>query len=191
MSKFSQIALGIRALKPVEIPLQDGVVATCSVRPLLGYEEAKILADARAYAKARGVDDPRDGNPIYELGVWVHTIVHGCVDSDDASAPFFDGGADQILDRLDRDRIALLFEQQQTWQDECSPRQRSMSWEEYKATVVALAMSGDDADIPFVLSRPVLRASFMRSMAKALVTLADPNSPFGSPFASSTATATN
>jgi hypothetical protein len=169
MSKFSQIARGTRALKVIDLPLPDGVTAKCAVRPLLGSEEAAILTAARAYAKDRGVDDPRDGNPIYELGFWVHTLVHGCVDADDAAAPFFDGGVEQILGALDRDRIALMFEQQQAWQDECSPRVTSMTGDEYVAHILKIASSAEDADVPFDRWRPALLASFLRTTALQLV----------------------
>jgi hypothetical protein len=140
---------------------------------LTGLEEAAVLAKARGFAKERGVDDPRDGNPIYDLGQWVHTLAVACIDPEspeEAPRPFFEGGADQILasELLGRDVIAYLYEHQQSWQDEVSPRARTIGAAELVAHVVEVASTEDPT--PFLRLVPALRWSLHRSMALALLT---------------------
>lgn len=174
MAKFSQVAKGATARKRVSFTLMDGTAVECAVIPLLVEADAEILAGARKHAMDRGVADPKDGDPLYEQGIWIHTIVRGCVDPDspeNAPQPFFDGGAQQILHPtlgLDRDRIAFLFEAQQAWQDECSLRPGKLTAGEFFAELVRHAELPEGAELPFERWRPVLRRSFVRSMAVRL-----------------------
>src|SRR4051812_6340335 len=128
MATFSSILLGTRATTRVLLPL-PGVAepVPVAVRPLSGTEEGAVLERARAYAVAKGVADPKDGDRLYDLGLMVHVLAIACVDVDDPTRPFFDKGAQQVLDNLDADRIALLYEAQQVWQEECSPRKSKMN----------------------------------------------------------------
>lgn len=186
MARYSQIKKGTRARRTVSFPMMDGTVIECDVVPLLSDAEAEILAGARSFAKARGVENPGDGDPIYELGRWVHTVARGCVDKDspaDAPQPFFDGGVEQILDPvdgLDRDRIALLFVEQEHWQDACAPSPKGLSAGEYLAEVLAHAEAPEHATLPFARWRPVMQSSFVRTMAAQLSTLLKLKSLHGS-----------
>src|SRR6185503_10971841 len=132
MSRFENILKGKKARKPVEFPapidaenpekktLVDLVV-------LSGDEEAAAIQAARAYAKAKGADEPKAGDPHFDLGLMVHTLARACLDPD-APGSFafffavtegsedFDEMAKSILGRLDRERIAYLHGLQQVWQ---------------------------------------------------------------------------
>ena len=177
MAKFSSIARGVRARKAVTFPLLGGGDATCAVVPLLAEQEVAVLAQARAFAISKGLTDPKDGQPLYELSKWVHTLVHACVDVDsplDDPAPFFDGGAAQILhpkEGLDRDRIALLYQEWMAWQDECSPPPGTMTGEEYMRHLLSHSEVADGAELPFVRWRPIIQQAFVRTMASQLSVL--------------------
>jgi hypothetical protein len=191
MATFSQLAKGRRARKTVTFPLLAAAVAegteprelAVDVIVLSGLEDADVMGKARAFAKERGVDDPKDGNPIYDLALWAFTLAIACVDPESPETdprPFFDGGAEQILasNLLGRDTIAYLYEHQQQWQDEVSPRARTVGPEELLAHVLAVASAEDPT--PFFRLAPALRWTLHRSMAALLVTLQMPRSPSGS-----------
>jgi hypothetical protein len=192
MGKFHQIANGARATKRVSVPYgsdDDGGEIVCLVRPLKGHELASALENARAFAKSRGLEEPKPGAQLYELGLWVHTILLGCRCEEDTEAPYFDS-AEQILEHLDPDRIALLYEHQQRWQDECSPRQHQLSEVEYVASVLEMANAGDEAELPFERWAPALRGSWVRTSARLLASLDVLKSPYGSASATSSKSAT-
>ncbi len=177
MGKFALITKGKRATKPVTFPFGEGT-ATCAVRPLSGSEEALVLSRAREFAVSRGVAEPDVGNELYEFGRWVWTVAIACVDADNPDASYFDS-AEEVLEHLDRDRIVLLFELQQRWQDDCSPSLKSLSAAEYKASVVELALAGEDDELPFDRWAPALRRSWVRTTARLLATSLEPRSVSG------------
>lgn len=177
--KFSQIVKGKRAVKPISFPMSDGVEATCVVRPLLGYEDVEVLEKAREFAIAKGVAEPEDGNPIYERGRWVNTLLLGCCDQEAPEEPYFES-ADQILSNLGLDHIALVFELHQVWQDECSPRKVSLTGDEYIKSVVEMATAEASDELPFVRWRPALRESWVRTSARLLLTSPELKSQSGS-----------
>jgi hypothetical protein len=183
MARFGQIAKGKRARHPVPFPRGEGPVPlpevvdgqlrypsavdldTVDLRILTADETADVLADARAHAKKKGVEDPKDGNPIYDLAEMVYTLARACLDHDETEeAPYFDGGAEQIWAEVDRDRIAYLFQCHQTWQDACSPRLRSLQPDELKAHVIALGVA--DNEIPFVQLSPGMQWICTRTLAR-------------------------
>jgi hypothetical protein len=169
--RYSAIVRGTRETHPYEFALADGTIAKCAFRALLGRELASVLTDAKAFASARNAPEQSDDNPIYQLGIWVYTLVLGCVDVESADqAPFFDEGADQVL-TLDVDRIALLYERQQAWQDDCAPLPKRMSGEEYMRKLLEVAASEEGDDAPFEKLPRVLLESFARTTAKQLVSL--------------------
>lgn len=180
--KFSQIIKGTRARKAFPLPMPDGVEYEVALVPLSGSQEMQALADARKVATERGSAEPKAGDALYERALWACTLAAACIDPESPEAaprPFFDGGVGQILDELDRDRIAYLFEAQQAWQDECAPRPGSMTGDEFLSNVLACARSEDGAELPFERWRPVLRRSFVRSLALQAVISLLPRSPSG------------
>lgn len=174
MAKFSDIAKGALARKPVELPLLSGRVVTVAVVIMLGDTEAKVLRDAREFAKEHGLVDPKDGDPLYALGVQVHTIARACLDPDSPEAapqPFFDGGVKQILDPdhgLDRHRIALLFEQQQAWQHDLAPGPKNLTAVEYFQALLEIKEAPPEAELPFVRWPREAQAGLVRFMASLL-----------------------
>lgn len=175
MAKFSDIAQGAFARRSLTFMLPSGVSCTVDLGLVLGDAEAAILRDARAFAMERGVLDPKNGDPLYELGVWVHTIARGVLDPEsppDAPRPFFDGGVAQILDErtgLGREWISLLFEAQQAWQDELAPRPKEMGAQEYFLSLLQIAEAPPKAELPFFRWRRVLQDSFLRTCCGMLV----------------------
>lgn len=128
MSKFADIAKGRKARKTVPFP---GIIAPAEDAPevvldlvvLSGSELADVLANARAFAKGKGVDAPKPAEPEYDLGLMVYTLLVACKDHSspaEAPTPFFASAA-EILDNLDRERIAYLCTLQEIWQQELSP----------------------------------------------------------------------
>lgn len=138
-------------------------------RLLTGLEAGAILEGAREYAKGRGIEDPKPGNELYELGKAIHTLAVACVDADAPDEPFFDGGVQQIQasPELGRDGILALAEQHEAYQDACNAELLKLSPEEVWAAVKELA--GPNG-LPFCERlRPGLRATLLRSMAVLLL----------------------
>ncbi len=165
MGRFQQIAKGTRARHTVELPLANGDATRVAVRPLLDAEDDEIDVAARAYAKARDVEDPKPGNTIYERGHALHTLLLACSDPDSPDsdpAPFF-ANVEEIRTGLDRDRIQYLLTAQQVWQDQCAPQQLQLSGDDFIAKVVEVATSEDDR--PFYRMRQGLQWIFMRALA--------------------------
>lgn len=186
MAKFRQITQGTRARKPVTLTFGESEVVV-DVRPLVTSEEADALAAARAFAAAKGLPDPKEGQPVYDLAVLAHYAHAACVDHDspaDAPAPFFD--SPEQAASLDRDRLQVLFEAWSAWQEQCSPRRLTLTPEQYAGLVYSLAEGGaGSTDDPFLLKLPrATLVSCMRTMAAQLVAspmLRSPSSSSGSP----------
>jgi len=181
MARFQDIAKGKRARRATTLSIGEASVAL-EVRVLGPDEDLAIAAAALSGAKARGSVDPGRGEPLYEALFRAHTLALACVDKDspaDAPAPFF-SSVEEILtsEDLTRDHIAWLFEEQERWQDECSPRQKTLTTAQYIATVARLA-EGDD--LPFIKLSPGAQVSFVRSTAKQLWSSLVASSPSSSP----------
>lgn len=182
MARFRDISLGTQARRPVDLTLQNGQTVAVDLRVLNVDEEVAALAGARRYAVERGLPDPKEGDPIYDLGVMAHVMLLAAVDHDspvDKPVPFFDD-AKQAAE-LDRDRLQLLYEAQQVWQEECSPRRLKMEVGEYAALVFRLAgeeeEGGGDAADPFLRRLPrATLVSCMRTMARQLLGSPQPRS---------------
>lgn len=178
--KFSSLLLGTRATKRVELPIGDARHPLL-VRPLTGSEIADVLQRARDFAKARGSTEPKEGDRLYDLGYMVATLVIACADVDNPAAPFFDQGEAQILAALDTDRITLLYEEQQAFQDECAPRPKEMSANQYMQLVLECAAKEADAESPFEKLAPGLRRNFVHTLARQHVILLRDRLQPGSP----------
>lgn len=184
MARFADIARGTRATKIVRLPLGDDVVPV-RLRVLASGELAQVLERTRADARARGVDEPRDGNPIYDLCEMEHTLAFACLDADapeQSAVPFF-SGVEEIRrsPELGRDRIAYLYEQWQVFQDEVSPSLRTMSPAELVGAMQKLALEDDGDALAFFGSLgPGLRWSCMRTLARLWLASLTPSSPSSS-----------
>ena len=103
MPKFSQVARGTRAIKPIKLPLvntpgpyqpdlpelaaqraKDGaserVEVDLGIRVLSPGEFDELLIRAREFAKQRNVETIDDRDPIYSLGYSLHLCAIACVD---------------------------------------------------------------------------------------------------------------
>lgn len=197
MSRFSdiraQIVKGSRAVRSVPIPMPWGEDMLVGVRPLIGREHGEVLGRAREYAVSQGLKEPKDGDELYRLGQMVYTLVLGCVDpacaaedwpQDKPHAPFFEN-ADEVLEYLDPDRIAMLYEHQQAWQDECAPRPDDMNQGDFFTNVVKAAGWKAGQPDPLLELRPILRASFTHILAAQWLSSLSTRSPTSSESAGS------
>lgn len=164
-----------RAAQPGQAPpVAPDATVMVGLRVLRGDEQLDVLEKARALAVQRHAE-PKDGDPIYDLGRALYTLELACVDPDatDPDAPearFFDS-ADQILksEHIGRDGIAYLYECQELWQDECSPQALKLSPERFEQLVDEVA--GSATLDPLVRLRPGTRAIFTRTLAALLRSL--------------------
>lgn len=171
MGTFGTIVKGRRARKrSPELTTMDGVSFSCDLRALVGVDDADVFARAREYAQSKGIASPKDGEPLYELGIAVHTLALACVDPESPEAeprPFFDGGVEQILAHLDRDRILYLYEVQRGWQSSFSPRASDFaSFEERVQAIWELANAEEDDERPFARLGAGLHRSLLRTLAR-------------------------
>jgi hypothetical protein len=172
--KFSEAPVEPPRTAPATIATVGGAEMPCKVRHLMAEQEAAVLVDARAFAKARGAEDPRPDDPLYLFGMMVSTVLRGYVDADappDRLEPFFDGGVEQILRHLDQDRIAYLWAVQGAFQDKCSGRAVALTDAEVLARVHAIAASDSTDPGPFADLRPFQQQQLMRAMAKLILSL--------------------
>ena len=185
MARYADLKKGQAARCPFEFPLPDGTMAQVLLRGIFGENEDKVLVGARAFAIARGIPEPMDGDPLYERGLMLHTVLLGVLDKDSSAAEpvTFFSSIEEIndpKDGLDKDRLALLYEAQQAWQDSIAPRPKSMDALEFANQVVAHALAPEDAkELPFEQWRPVLRRSFVRTMARLVYSLQELKSSSG------------
>lgn len=178
MARFADIARGTRATQPVKLPL-PGIADAVDVlvRPLNGLELGSVVARARAYAieeikKARSADDaraipePKEGDRLYDLGEMAATLLLACLDPAAPERPFF-ADIDEILGGLDAERIVLLYEEQQLWQDHCAPRPKGMGGDQFMAMVLQeAALEEEAAEGPFSRLRRTSQQISFRTLAR-------------------------
>jgi hypothetical protein len=172
--KFSKAPVDAPRTAPATVATVGGVEVPCRVRHLMADQEAAVLVDARAFAKARGVEDPKPDDPLYLFGMMVSTVLRGYLDADAAPGeldPLFDGGVDQILRHLDQDRIAYLWAAQCAFQDTCSGRTVALTDVEVLARVHTIAAADPTDAGPFTDLRPFQQQQLMRAMAKLILNL--------------------
>lgn len=197
MAKFSEIAAGIRARRPAKLPLPGasvddatgewiGPVQELEVRPLNEGEYGEVLAKALAYAREKGLENPEEGDAIYERGKMLHTLALACIDKDspqEKAAPFFDGGVAQIQgsEIMTPEVVAYLYEVQQLMQDDVAPMKKDLS----PADFMAAALQSAQGNMAFfVNSRLAVRWSLLRTLANLYIaSLANnlPSSPSSEP----------
>lgn len=206
MATFGQIAQGTRARKPIKLGFgrarissetgewltdEGGTVTTLDVRPLNPIEYTEVVQRARDFAISKGIPDPHDGEEIYDDAKILHTLVLACIDNESpaiAPRPFFDGGFDQLhgTELLLPDHIAYLYEQQQQWQDECSPRFMKQTPGEF---ITAVMKTADGDSSFFVGARRGMQWHFTHTLAAAYRNLLMLRSPSSSDSTTPTKTA--
>lgn len=205
MATWNQLTKGKRARRTVHMPLggaplpslvgadgqlQSAVMAESTVaialRVLTPGEQSDVLSRARADAKAKGVEEPRDGNPIYDLAEMEHTLLLASLDPDspdDNPRPFFSSITEiRTSPELTRDHVAYLFELHQQHQDECAPLRQNVAIDEVMASLLVLASDDEgEARLFFDSLGPALRWIFMRTLARLWSNSPTPKSSPGSP----------
>lgn len=185
--KFSLVKHGTRAEKPASFKFYENDVAIL-LRPLSLAEEIDTAAAAIAMATAKK-SEPKPGNAIYDAALMAATLHVCCIDPDsspEARTSVFDGGVDQVLKELDGDTTALLYEQQQIWQEECSPTLHKVSLGELFNITKKLAEDEHDP-LAFLRLSPRMRVTLARFMAALLRTSQVLNTEPGSSSASTRA----
>lgn len=178
--KFSSVLLGKRAESVVDLQYR-GEALRFALRPLDGTEEAAALERATEFARSRNAASVVPGNPLFDLGLMVHSLALAAIDVDspaEARQPYFDAGADAVLGAFGPEEIAFLYARYEHQQAECSPTINRMSANEMVGHLIEIA--GSDSDLPFVRLRPALQLSLLRFSARQLL-----SSPAGSSLLSS------
>jgi hypothetical protein len=184
--KFSNLAKGNRALKPVKFRLgnaplptspleatdpipEDEYTARLALKVLTPEETAGVYEKAGKLAREKGVEQWLDTHPICRLYEMACTLFAACVDVEagEKCEPFF-ASVDEIVNSpsLGSDNIAHLWEQYTIWQDECSLKVKNFSLEEIIATLYIESEREENAESPLARMRPSMLASFMRTTAK-------------------------
>lgn len=167
--KLSQMMRGKRAeSEPVEV-VGFGFTVLCV--PLTAAEYGDACVFARDRAKAKGSENPGDGDPVYDLALMAAILVAGCVDPDspaEARTKSFES-VDEILDAMHPEHVVYLHEHHERWQDETSPNHRKLSGEALFDKV--REVTGADGLAGFMRLSPSTRWSFVRSMGLTLLGL--------------------
>lgn len=183
MGLFSQIAKGHRARKrDVSCTTLDGTAFTCELGVIDARQEAQIIDAATKRAVAVGAES-KPGGTVFDFEYSVQLVAMSALDPEspeDKPALFFDGGAEQIRDSLDRERVLVLAEQQRVHQERTSPHMRTMNVDEMLSRVVTLAAEEEGTADPFWTLPRTTQESFVRSMARLLVSLLTDKSASGS-----------
>ncbi len=165
------------------------------LRVLLGNEYSAVLEGARDYATARGSKDPKPGDPLYDYGEMIHRVLVAAVDPDSdprKPEPFF-ASVDEMLasEHLGRDGIIMLAEQQQNWQDLCSPQALKLTPDELIDWVGKAAAADESSLLFFERLRPGMQWILLRTMATLLASSPMGKSLFGSTTEPSTPASPN
>ena len=167
MAKFSDVAEGRVSEARAVLVQNSGVEIPIIVRALDTLQTRGIRERARKTAKERGVEDPKDGDPIYDQSVMVETIALACLDVDsspEARTSFFASVVE--AESLRPEQVAHIYEQWARHQEDVSPQFRNMSPADFAAGLLKLG-GEDDGEAAVFFSRcgPALQWSYARSLA--------------------------
>jgi len=182
--KFANVIKGTAAERVVDVPgftTADGKPFQVIFRPLTGLEHEAAYEAARNRAIAKGILDPKLGDPIYDLALMAFILAEGCKDPDSptgARTPSFASGT-EILEDMHPETIVYLHEHHEAWQDECSPYAHKIAGGEFLDKVREVA--GPDGHATFMRFSPSMRLNFTISMARTLSVLLEVKSIPGSP----------
>ncbi len=163
--------------------------APLDLRILTSGELGEVLARAQADARAKDAE-PREGDPIYDLARMEHTLLLCCIDPDspDEAPRLFFASIEEIRKSPDlgQDKLAYLYELQQRFQAECSPKHDKLGLEDILAGMLVLGGEDEESAARFFVSLgPDFQWSFTRSMACQWRISLTGKSPSGSPTAAS------
>jgi hypothetical protein len=181
--RFSDILKGTRARKTIEVDFghPDGPVPV-DIRKLTPPESVHVLEASRAFAKSKGVEDPSDGDALYDFAFRVHTIALACVETgspENEPKPFFES-AKQILESrlISDDVVEYIFAHWELHVDETSLQRRQLTTPEILRLVASLG--GGDI-VPFIKLSPGQQVALASFMAGRLLSSSPSSSPSTSP----------
>jgi hypothetical protein len=164
MARFKDLTKQRPPRHVFDLAMPDGSVVPVAVRTLLNTDDDAIDTAAVEYARSRKAESAREGDPIYDRGRTLYTLLLACSDPDspdEEPVPFF-SSVDEIRTGLDRDRLAYLLAAQQWWQDQHSGRARSLKPYEALQKAAEIATSSDPR--PFLELSPGLLWSVLRAL---------------------------
>lgn len=175
MARAKDIILGAPLRRPCSVTAVDGITRLDLAVTLLPSTITSAIDDgARAYAKAKGVAEPKPEDAAFLRGKVAHTVLLSCVDPDspgDAPVPFFDDVA-QIERMLDDAAQVYIVQEQKDFQDEHAPIVEGVTPEQYvqlQAACLEEFRRGGDPERPFAgLPLRVLRSFSAQSVARSL-----------------------
>jgi hypothetical protein len=159
------------------------------IRVLDVGELGHVRADARAYARARGIEKPTPEDDEYEEGRAIATVRRAFVlrdgeDTPEKRAPRPPYFTEESIQRLHPTTLAFLFRMQLLWQSRCSPLFESVSHTELLVMARKVVESSDER---FFISLPLATAaSFVRGICVLLLGLPAVKSLLGTPGDSET-----
>lgn len=167
--KASAILAGVRGDSPGQL-VHNGQEIAVAIRCLDTIEASAVREKARAYAVEKGVAEPADGEPIYDMAVMAHTLLIAVLDAEspaDNREPFF-VSFDEVRARTP-EQIAHLYEQQRRVQELADPKVHGLKPEELMATAFAIGTASEVESARF-FSRlgPATQWRSMRFMASLL-----------------------
>jgi hypothetical protein len=181
MARLKDIARGDRAYCTKTLPLLDNQKLAIAIGVLPFGEEGDAFAEARKYAIAKGVTDPKKGEPIYERALALFIVYASCFDPDqlpDKRVRTFES-TQEIEEILDHDRVAMLFQWQRAWQREISPSPKGMTPQDYIKMVVSAAEAEEEEEIPFFSLQHRAQKTFLRFTCALCLSLLQHRSPSG------------
>lgn len=162
--KYAQVQKGKKAENPVTIQVAGEAVAAMTT-PLTALEEIEVVAQATRLAKEKGTE-PKDGHPVYDAAMYAHTLYLATLDKDSpphAREKFFPS-AEAILGDYGSDELARMHEEQQLWQEECSPLVRAKTFDELVGMTKRLA--SDQGEFFFLALSPRTRLLWALTTAR-------------------------
>jgi hypothetical protein len=153
---------------------------TVGLRVLTLAELATVYQKAGDFARERGVKEPNEADPIYDLGLKIYTCAIACVDHESDvkdPEPFFgkrgdlESAARELLEsvHIGRDGIAYLAEQHEVWQDTCNPQANKVPLSKFYELIAGFADDDSDTALKtFLACRPGMLFRLLRFMANLL-----------------------
>lgn len=183
MSRFRDIVRGARARETVPFPIVgvDGEKRV-DLRIISADETLDALRSARARSIAKGLAEPKQGEPIYDLSLMMTTVLAAAlvVGTDE---PYFDSLED--VASLDPDTVQYLYQAHALFTDRCSPRLMKMSPEEFIAGIATLASEDSESVRFFERLVPGMQWTYVHTLARQAVTSQTLRSGSGSTSAAS------
>ena len=171
--RYSRWKEGTRAVKDVPLPINrapgdERESPKIGLKPFTGDTQLRVLQEAREMAIAKGVADPKPGDPIYNFAQAVFTVLHGTVDPEDHETEFF-ADVGELLGASDvgPDSILMLADDHSVWQEEVSPQIGKLDEDDFARYMLQIA--GPEGERFFHSLRPGVQWILVRTMVAQLL----------------------